>query len=644
MYKDKCNGFFVRANAAVIVGDYLSAIKLYEQGIKEYPELSCFYSFNIDLLKRKYDLKKTDGEIASQDSLCVTKESKSVSNKKSLVLTIDDLYQEVKDEVNKLSLSEKDSQPLVSILMTAHNVAGYIEASITSLLRQTWQRIEVIVIDDASDDDTWIILQRLQKTDKRLKCRRLNTNLGTYFAKNYAFLLSSGKYIFFQDADDLSHIERIRIGMSFLENQDVHCVRGVHSRISYPSGKVLFLNGKAKRSGFITLGVKRKVFDDIGYFNCTTKASDDEFVERLEAYIQKKGGKIYNLDLPLYYSTYREGSLTADMITNDPDKDGNIRRENSLSRSKYKESFLNKHLELGVDGFKGYFKYPVIRDLIPVEPDMTSLVNPSKKVVVALCSIPERKNILKKTLSSLAPQADALYIYLDRYDEIPDFVKKCHENVKVYLSCDYPGLRDNGKFLSFKELSEECYFFTADDDILYPPDYVATMIRKIEYYGRQAVVGLHGVLIPEDSERYYSGYRKVIKFNNALEQDVIVNNLGTGTVAFYSSVLKDLDVMDFHESGMADIYFSIYCKKYQVPMISIARHDEWLQDISETSPCIYNEQRLIDEYQSMLIRTNRPWGYKAIKKSVSAAVKRSDVVEVRERLLRLIPDLCLCLR
>jgi hypothetical protein len=148
------------------------------------------------------------------------------------------------------------------------------------------------------------------------------------------------------------------------------------------------------------------------------------------------------------------------------------------------------------------------------------------------------------------------------------------------------------------------YYFTADDDILYPPDYVNTMIRKIEDYGRQAVIGVHGVVLADQPPGYFSAFRKVYLFKKALERDALVNNLGTGTVAFHSRRLAGLDYRPFAQSGMVDLFLAVFCKQRQIPMIAIARHDNWLLEMESTATRLFEQFRQADEKQAQLIRNH----------------------------------------
>lgn len=634
-----------QAKEAFYSGNYAKAIDIYEEAISEQPELADIYRFNLKLVRRKLSLSPVESQASPlrQSDTAVT-QAPTAPIKACAPVMLEDLYREVVDAVQCLPAVDRANSPLVSVLMTAHNVAGYIEQAVTSVLRQTWPRLELIVVDDASNDETWAILQRLAKSEANLRCLRLNTNLGTYFAKNYALTVAQGDFIFFQDGDDLCHPDRIRLGMHELNQPGVVCVRGAYSRVLFPSGQVIPVNGLVKKLGLITLGVRRSVFDDIGFFNCTSKASDDEFFQRLKTWIVEKGGKIRDLKVPLYFNTLRDGSLFADMIANDPAAEGNIVQLPSPSRASYVKVFSSKHKELRKDDFKRFFRFPVLRDLMPVAPDMTYLPNPALPIVATLCSIPERAELLRQTLEGLAPQVDAFHVYLDRYETIPDFVRMCHPKMKVVLSRDVPALGDTSKFLPFSSLSEECYYLTADDNILYPPDYVASMIRRIEHYDRQVVIGVQGVLVPDQPEGYSSDYRKVFSLKNGLERDALVNNLGTGTVGFYSGLLQGLDLSYFRKPGTTDLFLSVYCKDRLIPMVAIARPENWLQEIALPTKSPYREFHQSDTEQAMLIRENRPWGYEAIHRAVEGACAREKDAKIGQRLRDLVPDLHACLR
>jgi hypothetical protein len=338
------------------------------------------------------------------------------------------------------------------------------------------------------------------------------------------------------------------------------------------------------------------------------------------------------------------------MVSNDPAASGVIDQQPSPSRAAYVETFQAKHAELGVAGFCSFFTYPVLRDPLPVAADMTLLPNPTDPVQLCLCSIPERAEQLQQVLTALAPQVDHIHLYLDRYPQAPAFLEAWRSKLQVVLSHEQPGLRDNGKFLPLAALNEQPrWLFTADDDIAYPPDYVAALLKRLEHYGRQVVLGVHGVLLPEHAEGYFSArYRKVHSFSKSLEADALVNVLGTGTMTCHSSVLQGLSLDHFQQPGMADLYLASWCHQRQIPMITIARHEGWLEQLGDPEDgCLWAEFSKADSGQAALVRGHLPWGYTAIKDAVEAASARARAGDpespLPERLEALVPALWPCL-
>jgi hypothetical protein len=99
--------------------------------------------------------------------------------------------------------------PLVTILMTAFNAGPRIVSAISSLQAQSYRDIEIIVVDDASTDDTGQLVQALAAADKRIVYLRLPCNVGTYVAKSIGLRRASGEFVTCHDSDDWSHPLRI---------------------------------------------------------------------------------------------------------------------------------------------------------------------------------------------------------------------------------------------------------------------------------------------------------------------------------------------------------------------------------------------------------------------------------------------------
>lgn len=92
-------------------------------------------------------------------------------------------------------------EPLVSVCIPAYNNAGYIKDTVESILQQTYQNIEVIVVDDNSTDDTVAVLESI--SDERLKLYRNEQNLGMAGNWNKCLSLATGEFVKLICADDM---------------------------------------------------------------------------------------------------------------------------------------------------------------------------------------------------------------------------------------------------------------------------------------------------------------------------------------------------------------------------------------------------------------------------------------------------------
>ncbi len=105
----------------------------------------------------------------------------------------------------------------VSVVTPAYNAEKYIGAAIDSILAQTFSEFEFIVIDDCSTDNTWQIIQSYAAKDPRIIAIKNEMNLGIAGNRNKGVGLAQGKYIVWQDADDISVPTRIEKQYQFME-------------------------------------------------------------------------------------------------------------------------------------------------------------------------------------------------------------------------------------------------------------------------------------------------------------------------------------------------------------------------------------------------------------------------------------------
>ena len=107
------------------------------------------------------------------------------------------------------------SFPKVSIIIPAYNGATYLGEAIQSILDQSYPHFELIVVNDASPDNTDEIIQRF--SDPRLKYIAHEKNQGAVAARKTGLMASSGEIIAFLDQDDLLHPDKLQTHVSFLE-------------------------------------------------------------------------------------------------------------------------------------------------------------------------------------------------------------------------------------------------------------------------------------------------------------------------------------------------------------------------------------------------------------------------------------------
>lgn len=112
------------------------------------------------------------------------------------------------------------SCPLVSICIPCYNSAAYVEETISCLLSQSYQNLEVILIDDGSTDHTEKVLGTIK--DQRFRYV-VQENKGAAAARNKAYQLSKGDYIKFMDANDLINFQCIESQLSRLHD-DPDCI------------------------------------------------------------------------------------------------------------------------------------------------------------------------------------------------------------------------------------------------------------------------------------------------------------------------------------------------------------------------------------------------------------------------------------
>ena len=119
-----------------------------------------------------------------------------------------------------------DMEPLVSIITPVYNSEEFLEETILSVLDQTYENWELILIDDCSKDDSYKIIDKYLRKDKRIKYLKNKKNSGPAITRNNGINISKGKYIAFLDSDDLWYKDKLKNQINFMVEEGLKISHG----------------------------------------------------------------------------------------------------------------------------------------------------------------------------------------------------------------------------------------------------------------------------------------------------------------------------------------------------------------------------------------------------------------------------------
>lgn len=115
--------------------------------------------------------------------------------------------------------------PKVSVILPLYNAERYIKATLNSILSQTYQDFEIIIVNDKGSDNSINIVREFE--DKKIKIYENSANYGIAYTRNKAIELSTGEYIALMDHDDIAPNTRLEKQVTFLnDNSDIDVVGG----------------------------------------------------------------------------------------------------------------------------------------------------------------------------------------------------------------------------------------------------------------------------------------------------------------------------------------------------------------------------------------------------------------------------------
>jgi len=181
-----------------------------------------------------------------------------------------------------------------------------------------------------------------------------------------------------------------------------------------------------------------------------------------------------------------------------------------------------------------------------------------------IATLPERENSLKKVLDAIIPQVDKVYVGLNGYDKIPDWLRDLR-NVNSEIHDN--SLGDGAKWIHTMDEPSIC--ITLDDDLVATPNFVKYMLYGLDKYG--GACSLHGKNYARPIRSFKKSMKNVYRCLGNVDKDVRVDVIGTGCMIFDNrQVILDNSV--YEHKNMADVLFSRLCFRQRKPMTVLAHH------------------------------------------------------------------------
>lgn len=211
----------------------------------------------------------------------------------------------------------------------------------------------------------------------------------------------------------------------------------------------------------------------------------------------------------------------------------------------------------------------------------------TRSIQAGMAALRGNEVALRAAIASILPQVDHLHVYLNGFDVAPQFIRD-NPRISHHIDPDGSEFGDAGKFWGLGKL-EDAIYFTCDDDIIYPADYVERLVSELALTGGKSIVTTHGTILVSPNDGYYAaGSRIVMHFQQALLRRRKVHVGGTGTCAFHSNTVK-MGLSDFRAPNMADIWIAQYAHANNISIYAVPRPANWLKPLQASRKSIYEE-------------------------------------------------------
>ena len=207
--------------------------------------------------------------------------------------------------INKNSIEKfENNNPIFTVIIPLYNNQDYIVDTINSVLEQTFQDFEIIVVDDKSTDNSYSLVKNTFKNNNKIRIYQNEKNMGTYKTQNFALEKANGQYICLLGSDDKFLKNRLEEDYKHLQNNDA--VISKYDRIDEKTGDLI-----KRRYGESMITFNKTLIDKIGpWINCKF-GGDSEYKFRIKLLLGDKSLKYNNKVLYKALTRKGEDNLTS---------------------------------------------------------------------------------------------------------------------------------------------------------------------------------------------------------------------------------------------------------------------------------------------------------------------------------------------
>ena len=203
--------------------------------------------------------------------------------------------------------------PSISVVMPVYNALPYLDESIGSILNQTFDDFEFVILDDASTDGSTETLRQWAQKDRRIRLYEGQSNLGAPGSSNYVVMASRAPIVARMDADDISHPERLRKQWKIMQSRSEVALLGTFTEGITSDGRLVLPRDRwrlARRSTLQpfahgSIMFRREIFDRVGGYREECAGWEDYDLCSRISHV----GRIFVLTDALYRYRYQVSSI-----------------------------------------------------------------------------------------------------------------------------------------------------------------------------------------------------------------------------------------------------------------------------------------------------------------------------------------------